>query len=74
MDLTMSMFATKEDYWKARAKQAEALLNVAGDACIDFYMKTHVSVMREQTEPLKKLWSIGQELYLKKRRSENKHK
>lgn len=49
------------------ASDSNDLLSAAGDACIDFYMQMHVSGMREQIEPLKKLWSIGQELYLAKR-------
>ena len=43
------------------------LLFAAGDACIDFYMNYHISEMRRKTEPEKKIWSIGQELYIAKR-------
>jgi len=49
------------------ASDSNDLLSAAGSACIDFYMQMHVSGMREQIEPLKKLWSIGHELYLAKR-------
>ena len=49
------------------ASGSNDLLSAAGEACIEFYMQMHVSGMRGQIEPLKKLWSIGQELYLAKR-------
>jgi hypothetical protein len=44
------------------------LLSAAGDACISFYMANHVSDMGARPQPEKKLWSIGQELYLAKQK------
>jgi hypothetical protein len=42
------------------------LLETAKKACIDYYMAHHVSQMIGKTDIEKRIWLIGQELYLKK--------
>jgi hypothetical protein len=39
------------------------LLKESSKACIDYYMATHVSQMKNKTDIEKRIWSVGQELY-----------
>ena len=47
------------------------LKSIAGKACIDIYMSIHVSQANELSEPVKRAWSTGQELYLKMKTGES---
>lgn len=44
--------------------KSDPLLRDMVEACVDLYMQTHVSTVRNQIAPIQKLWEIGQELYL----------
>lgn len=46
-----------------KMERKEDLKAFAGKACIDIYLSLHVSEMKDKSEPIKKAWSIGQELY-----------
>lgn len=57
-------FAIYED----AQSMASELLDIRGaaEACVDIYMSIHVSEVNGKPDYLKKAWSVGQELYIKK--------
>ncbi len=42
----------------------EDLKVISGKCCLDIYKHYHVSQMKDLPEPIKKAWSVGQELWL----------
>jgi len=43
---------------------------LASKACIDLYLSLHVSQMDSQNEQIKRVWSVGQELYFASQKDE----